>query len=142
MIPELLWIIGCYAAAVLAAHAVYRRSAGGERHHYVLVAGNHESEIEGCVRALQRYSRRTGTEVGITVVLNESTDETGAIVERFSREGEGIGWIRHDHEEAMLKLHDGERSQAEKPWEGAGEVTWIDLGIREHVARLPMWRRW
>ncbi|MFD0673644.1 glycosyltransferase family A protein [Cohnella sp. GCM10027633] len=182
MIPELLWIIGCYAAAALVAHWVYKRSvAGGIRRHYVLVAGNHESEIEGCVRALQRYSRRTGTDVGITVVLDGSSDETGAIVERFTRDGSGIGWIRWEDEEAKLKLHRWERSrevaaagseqglgqelgqelgqyggqgqehaigQGQEQEHGAGQehekeqVVWIDLGVREHVTRLPMWRRW
>lgn len=129
VILELLWIFGCYAAAVLAAQAIVRRSAGAGRYHYVLVAGNHEAEIEGCVRALQRYSRRTGKDIGITVVLDGSTDETGAIVERFARGSEGIGIVRSDRERVT-------------PWAGEQEVVRIDLGIREHVARLPLWRRW
>lgn len=94
MIPVLLWIIGFYAAAAAWAHWTMRRGGGKNRRHYVLVAGNHQMQIEWYVRALQQFSRRTGTDIGITVVLDHSSDETGAIMERFSRRESGIVCVK------------------------------------------------
>jgi hypothetical protein len=142
VIPGLLWIVGIYAAAAVWAHWAYRISAGASRRHYVLVAGNEQLQIEGYVRALQRFSRRTGTEIGITVVLDHSSDETGAIVEKFARGDSGIDWMRREDEEAKLTLHHWERSREASPEEASGQIVWVDLGCREHIARLPMWRRW
>lgn len=139
MIPTLLWILGFYAAAAAWAHWAYRRSAGASRRHYVLVAGNHQLQIEGYIRALQRHARRTGKEIGITVVLDESTDETGAILEKFARGGTNIDCVRRGGEEADGTIRRWERFREE----AAGEqVVWVELGCREHIDRLPLWRRW
>lgn len=141
MIPELLWIIGFYVAAAVWAHWAYRRSAGASRRHYVLVAGNHQLQIEGYVRALQQFSRRSGTDIGITVVLDRSTDETGAIVERFSRSTDGISWMRREDEATASKLNNWERSRAEESEGEAEQVVWVELGRKEHLEKLPHWRR-
>ena len=138
VIPTLLWIVGLYAAAAAWAHWAYRRSAGASRRHYVLVAGNHQLQIEGYIRALQRYSRRTGTDIGITVLLDESTDETGAILERFARGGSGIDCVKRDGEETNEPVRRWERSRGTD----GGKVVWVELGCREHIDRLPLWRRW
>lgn len=141
MIPDLLWIIGFYVAAAVWAHWAFRQSAGLSRRHYVLVAGNHQWQIEGYVRSLQQFSRRSGTDIGITVVLDRSTDETGAIVERFSRGDAGIEWMRREDEKAASKLEHWERSRADEGGSGTEEVVWVELGRQEHVAKLPRWRR-
>ncbi|WP_027087228.1 hypothetical protein [Cohnella panacarvi] len=141
MIPDLLWIIGFYVAAAVWAHWAYRQSAGASRRHYVLVAGNHQLHIEGYVRALRRFSRRSGTDIGITVVLDRSTDETGAIVERFSRGNAGIELVRHEDERAIANRDRWECSRAGDGGNVSEQVVWVELGREEHAAKLPPWRR-
>lgn len=141
MIPELIWIIGFYVAAVVWAHTAYRKSAGSNRRHYVLVAGNHQLQIEGYIRALQQFSRRSGTDIGITVVLDRSTDETGAIMERFSRSEDGIEWMRREDENALSKLDRWERCRTDDARGESEQVVWVELGRKEHLAKLPLWRR-
>lgn len=128
MIPELLWIIGFYAAAVALVHWLIRRNSGEERRHYVLVAGNHQMQIEWYVRALQQFSRRTGTEIGITVVLEQSSDDTGKIMERFARGGTGIDWVRKDAGEMENK----------QPVSTDPKVVWVELANASDLARLPL----
>ncbi|QMV41689.1 hypothetical protein [Cohnella cholangitidis] len=126
MFPELLWIVGFYAAAVALVHWVIRRGSALDRHHYVLVAGNHQMQIEWYIRALQQFSRRTGTEIGITVVLDQSTDDTGKIMERFARGGNGIEWVRSEGGQL-----DNRRASDQK-------VVWVELARKDDVDRLPL----
>ncbi|QJD85238.1 hypothetical protein [Cohnella herbarum] len=128
MIPGLLWIIGFYAAAVALVHWLIRRSSGEERRHYVLVAGNHQMQIEWYIRALQQFSRRTGTEIGITVVLEQSSDDTGKIMERFARGGTGIDWVRKD-----AGAMESRQSVSADP-----KAVWVELASTEDLARLPL----
>lgn len=100
VLAEFLCIAAVYAFAVVYAHGVARRRSEALEHHYVLVAGNHEDRIEWYMRALQSYSRRSGTDVRVTVVLEESGDGTGAIVEKFSRGWDGgVAWQRGGRED-------------------------------------------
>lgn len=104
MIPELAWIFGSYAAVTALAHWAVRRSGGGRRRRYVLVAGNHERQIEWYIRALRFWSRRTGTEVAITVLLDRSDDETGKIAERLARGDSAVTvWRREEREAAAAR---------------------------------------
>ncbi|MFC5700889.1 hypothetical protein ACFPVX_06325 [Cohnella faecalis] len=125
MIPELLWIIGFYAAAAALTHSVFRRHSGGDRRHYVLVAGNHQMQIEWYVRSLQQFSRRTGMDIGITVVLDNSSDDTGKIMERFARRGDGVGLIRAEEVKSSAeweRLRLGEASGPEEHSEHRGSA--------------------
>ncbi|MBW5448484.1 hypothetical protein GE107_20780 [Cohnella sp. CFH 77786] len=139
MIPDLLWIIGFYVAAAAMAHGVIGRGADARKRHYVLVAGNHQMEIEGYVRALQTFSRRTGTDIGITVVLENSSDDTGPILERFAKVSDAIGWIRSGPDEAQETR---ERMMKRLETQGAAaapqQVVWVELGKREDLSRLPL----
>ncbi|WP_123042230.1 hypothetical protein [Cohnella candidum] len=140
MIPELMWIIGFYVAAAALAHGVFGREADSRKRHYVLVAGNHQLQIEGYVRALQSFSRRTGTDIGITVLLDDSTDDTGPIVEKFARGYDGIAWIRSRESGPDAK----DRDSMMKQWEEQGmekdpaQVVWVELDKREDLHRLPL----
>ena len=140
MLPELLWIFGLYAAAAAFAHWIIRRSSGNGSRHYVLVAGNHQLQIEGYIRALQQFSRRTGTDVGITVVLDRSTDETSDIVKLMAREDSGLRWLRRDLSE------DGRPEERRASEEGdstggsvaaGSSVVWVELNRGEDMKRLP-----
>jgi hypothetical protein len=141
VIPELLWIIGLYAAAAAFVHGMIRRGSGEARHHYVLVAGNHQMQIEGYIRALQRFSRRTGTEIGITVVLDQSSDETKDIMERFARADTGIDWVRKESGKRIADIEVLEQERFRAAEQGTTEanpqVVWVELTRTDDVARLP-----
>ncbi|TVX96118.1 hypothetical protein [Cohnella terricola] len=130
MIPELLWIIGFYAAAAAFMHWMIRRGSRGERRHYVLVAGNQQMQIEWYIRALQQFSRRTGTEIGITVVLDQSTDDTGEIMARFTRKDSSIECV--EAERAESRIGNGGASRSDPG------VVWLELARKEDVRRLPL----
>jgi hypothetical protein len=143
MIPELLWIIGFYAAAAAFAHWTIRRGTNGNRRHYVLVAGNHQLQIEWYIRALQQFSKRTGTDIGITVVLDQSSDETGKILERFARADTGIEWVRTDDGNKISNMPPGlEQNHFSVGEEGKQaarqQVVWVELARSDDVARLPL----
>lgn len=152
MILELLWIVGLYAAAVAVAHAALRRWKSGERkRHYVLVAGNHQMQIEWYVRSLQIYSRLTGMDIGITIILDpSSSDETGRIVERFARGGEEVGLVRANGKDGavdappkaecpqwqrVLREHFQMRGL---PQTSPGQVVWVELERDDALTRLPL----
>ena len=140
MFTELLWIIGFYAAAAALAHAVYARRGSVGRSRYVLVAGNHEMQIEWYLWSLRRFARRTGKDIGIVVVLDRSADETGEIVERFARGYDHIGLVRSDSASVDLAPDDVFR-QAGSWWNedvAQEPVVWVDLNNREHLSRLPL----
>ncbi|RKP47263.1 hypothetical protein D7Z26_23450 [Cohnella endophytica] len=137
MIPDLLWIVGFYAAAAVVAHWLIRRNSGGERRHYVLVAGNHQLQIEWYIRSIQQFARRSGTDVGITVVLDQSSDETGPIVERFTRRDTNIECVRKRTTESTEAEAQISECADNKP--GRNEtVVWVELGRTEDVGRLPL----
>jgi hypothetical protein len=106
MIPVFLWIVCCYTLAAVSVHAAYRIHSGRKRkgRHYVLVAGNQQLQMEWVILSLRWFSRRTGTEVKITVIDGGSEDETLAIAEHFAkayggvrvRRAEGQGYWRHE----------------------------------------------
>ncbi len=143
LIPDLLWIIGFYAIAAVFAHWIIRRGSKDNRRHYVLVAGNHQMQIEWYIRALQQFSRRTGTEIGITVVLDQSTDDTGKIMERFARTDTGIEWVRRTSDrtesDAAASLEIGSSPHASESVRNEHEkVVWVELKRMEDVMRLPL----
>ena len=137
MVPELMWIIGFYVAAAALAHVAFGRGADARKRHYVLVAGNHQLQIEWYVRELQLLSRRTGTDIGITVVLEDSTDETGPILEKFVRKDEGVGFIRSREREVT---RDGAIRQLEQMGAGVDprDIVWVELGEGGPLRRLSM----
>jgi hypothetical protein len=162
VIPELLWIIGFYVAAAALAHRIYGHGADERRRHYVLVAGNHQLQIEWYIRALQRFSRRTGTDIGITVVLDHSSDETGKITEIFARGCDKIGLFctggseesaalevavaeYEGHEDSTTDDSKGDaRQRLLREMEAQGmmkaplDIVWVELANREDLQRLPL----
>jgi len=147
VLPDIVWIVIFYAAAAGFARWLVRRNGSRrESRHYVLVAGNHQSEIEGHIRALRQYSRRTGTDIGITVVLDRSTDDTAPIVERMARGRERIDWVRKEAfaDIVTAEAAGGEEGRAGNPTaQGLGSsrdgrsVVWIDLALEDDLRRLP-----
>ncbi len=165
MIPEMMWIIGFYVAAAAWVHAWHGRNAGdaADKRHYVLLAGNHQMQMEWYVRALRYYSGRTGTDIGITVVLDRaSSDETGSIVELLARQDSGIELVRNaDDRDGSVEIggigggdeisENGVIRSVEDQREwmlmrlasagkvvSPGQVVWVDLGNEEELRRLPI----
>ncbi|MBB6638182.1 hypothetical protein [Cohnella thailandensis] len=120
MLAGLCGILVVYALGVLFVHWLARRRHLGDDRHYVLVAGNHEKQIEWYMRSLMSFSRRTGMGLHITVVLEDSKDDTAAIVQKFAKDDRGIEW-RYD-----------------QTWKADQALVWIDLAREEDVARLPL----
>ncbi|THF80817.1 glycosyltransferase family A protein [Cohnella fermenti] len=119
MLAVLCGILVVYALGVLAVHGAVRRRRRRSGRHYVLVAGDHGSRIEWYMRSLRSYSRRMGMDVHITVVLDDSADDTEAIVRQFARDDGGVEWRR----DRSRRTGDGGGSEAglvEADADGAG----------------------
>ncbi|MBN2980643.1 MULTISPECIES: hypothetical protein [Cohnella] len=140
MMIDLVWIVAAYAAAAYCVHwrisRMSKESAGGR--HFVLVAGNHQMQIEGYIRKLRGFSRWTGEDIAITVAMKAlSADETGKIASLLASREQG--------ELAVVPYRPGEPADIEawrtgteplRTGQGNRIVVWIDLDDLEH-ARLP-----
>lgn len=90
MVAQLLWILAVYGIAVALVHIVHARhlrraSEGtGRRRHYVLITSNHERQVEWYLRALSWYALLSGTRVRVTVLDDQSYDDTLKIVKRLT----------------------------------------------------------
>ncbi|MDI4650342.1 hypothetical protein [Cohnella hashimotonis] len=133
MIGLLLWIAGCYAVAAACAYRLLRRRRGPvARRHYVIVACNHEEQIEWVIRSLRYQGSLSGTDVGITVLLEpEAADGTASIVEKLVRTEAGVSLIRQlpetgeDRAEGRRRWEEAKRAYAEA-WSGPDTV-WMEL---------------
>lgn len=162
--PELLWIVGFYAVAAAWVHAVMGRNNTAPRRHYVLVAGNQACRMEWYIRALRYFSRKTGADIAITVVLRDSTDESGKIVELFARTHDGIRLVEAEQSgskagayaaakpieqpEQVESVEQGEpaemRRRLLRALEADGndaspeQVIWVELDRQEDLRQLPI----
>lgn len=90
MVAQLLWILAVYGIAVALIHIMHARQlrrAGegtGRRRHYVLITSNHERQVEWYLRALSWYALLSGTRVRVTVLDDQSYDDTLKIVQRLT----------------------------------------------------------
>ncbi|CAI6084309.1 hypothetical protein [Cohnella sp. JJ-181] len=133
MIGLLLWIAGCYAIAAACAFRLlrHRRKDVGKRH-YVIVAGNYEDQIEWVIRSLRYQGSLSGTDIGITVLLEpEAADGTAQIVEKLVRTESGVSLIRQlpeadeDAEAGRRRWEEAKAAYAEA-WNGPDTV-WMEL---------------
>lgn len=131
VIPDLMWIIGFYVAAAIFVHQIWGRKEAVNRHQYVLVAGNHQMQIEWYIRALQQFSLRTGKDIGITVVLNNSSDETGSILEKFARQNTSISVVRQEFSQQSITDTGWMQTFPE-------HVIWVELSRKEEITKLPL----
>lgn len=146
MLIELLCVAAIYAGAIAYAHWVARRRRRTETNRYVLVADNHESQIEWYMRALQLYGRRSGTDIRISVMLRDSTDETASIVRQMARSDDGIDWLdiaaeRSAESDAGVRGFSRGRFAGANGEPGDAEssrAVWVELSKAEDLARLPI----
>ena len=89
MIAVLLVIVCSYSLAAAAVHVASRFGVSREPRakHFVLLAGNHQLQMEWYMRSLQWHARWFGKEVRVTVVNHGSEDETMDIARLFARSG-------------------------------------------------------
>jgi len=101
--PIVFGVVGCYAAAVLGIHLYFRHRRKREEasRHYVLMAADHEREMEWVLRSIQWYGIRTGVDVRVTVVDEGSRDDTLRIAGVLGREGGGIEVRRREGPDGM-----------------------------------------
>lgn len=155
MMIDLVWIVAAYAAAAYCVHwriaRMSKESAGGR--HFVLVAGNHQMQIEGYIRKLRGFSRKSGADIGITVVLDpSSSDETGKIASILASREEGqIAVVRAGADDSRgYGAENGGRADARLLVPGIADarllvpgipadkrLVWVDLSDEEHVRALP-----
>jgi len=92
MIGILLWVLGCYALAVIAVHAAFRYTRGQKRSvkQYVLLSGNEQQRMEWYLRSISRHAHDTGQEIEVIVVDHHSGDQTMDIVKCFRRDRAGV----------------------------------------------------
>ncbi|MFD1776709.1 hypothetical protein ACFSF2_22830, partial [Paenibacillus rhizophilus] len=86
MMAQLIWIGAVYASAVMCVHALkFREKMQAAREtgkwlHYILIARNHESVVEGIIRAMTLQSFLTGKRLRVTFMDDGSSDGTLRIV--------------------------------------------------------------
>src|SRR5690606_7292078 len=124
MLELLLIIVGCYALAALMVHLSYWFGCA-DRHatkHYVLIADHSQNNIEWYLRSLMSFSRRMGRNVQMTVLDRDASEETKAIVERWSRSEKGVK-VHPEPKKSKDISSDSKRSQSEQFQ--ATQLMWI-----------------
>lgn len=104
MIPFMGYILLCYGVAAIAVHAMYRwhvhrHPKSVKRVHYVLITQNHENQMEWVLRALHWYCKMKGIALRVTLLDNESNDDTLAIAQKMEKHGMEITVVQaKDHQ--------------------------------------------
>lgn len=99
MIPFMGYILLCYSMAAIAVHAMYRwhvhrHPKSVKRVHYVLITQNHENQMEWVLRALHWYSKMKGIALRVTLLDNESNDDTLVIAQKMQKHGMEITMLQ------------------------------------------------
>ncbi|MGG0824157.1 hypothetical protein ABE099_14885 [Paenibacillus turicensis] len=108
MIPFMGYILLCYGVAAIAVHAMYRwhvhrHPKSVKRVHYVLITQNHENQMEWVLRALHWYCKMKGIALRVTLLDNESNDDTLAIAQKMQTHGMEITVVQaKDHQAEEL----------------------------------------
>ncbi|MBP1906992.1 hypothetical protein J2Z32_003657 [Paenibacillus turicensis] len=162
MIPFMGYILLCYGVAAIAVHAMYRwhvhrHPKSVKRVHYVLITQNHENQMEWVLRALHWYSKMKGVALRVTLLDNESNDDTLAIAQKMEKHGMEItvvqakdqqaeellsrpfsqkGTVNETTEFTKAKLGDGTKKTLEVEFNEEKQFC-IDLRLPQEVNRIP-----
>ncbi|RQW10378.1 glycosyltransferase family A protein [Paenibacillus rhizophilus] len=137
MMAQLIWIGAVYASAVMCVHALkFREKMQAAREtgkwlHYILIARNHESVVEGIIRAMTLQSFLTGKRLRVTFMDDGSSDGTLRIVSGLRDGGCSLDVRMSRDEDGPLQ----EERKAQPPW--GDKDTVIDLRLPEHPIPLP-----
>ncbi|WP_025695283.1 glycosyltransferase family protein [Paenibacillus durus] len=140
MIAQLIWIGAVYASAVVCVHALKSRGMretareSGKWIHYILIARNHESVIEGVIRAMVLQSFLTGKRLRVTFMDDGSSDGTNWIVSGLRDGGCSLDLRMMEYKDSYSQ-EDRKAQSAEQDKE-----TVIDLRFPEQPIPLPFMR--
>lgn len=90
MVESVIIIISCYICSAFLVHVAYR-SLPNQRdasHHYVLVTKNNERQAEFVLRAITWHAWLFGKVLEISVIDENSEDQTIPIIRRLDRDGQ------------------------------------------------------
>lgn len=90
MVESVIIIISCYICSAFLVHVAYR-SLPHQRdasHHYVLVTKNNERQAEFVLRAITWHAWLFGKVLEISVIDENSEDQTIPIIRRLDRDGQ------------------------------------------------------
>ncbi|WP_055106068.1 glycosyltransferase family A protein [Paenibacillus ihumii] len=132
-----IWILFSYGIAGTLVHLFYSRhlknpSIPRKQVHYILVAYNHENQIEWYLRALMWYSCLSAQSLRITILDEGSQDDTLAIIERMKYANRlnltviGRTGIQDEHDMIRRSVPD----------EGE-QLKFIDLRVPHEAAKIP-----
>ncbi len=133
MVAQLIWIAAVYASAVAIIHMLHSREQTRQTPrarkwiHYILITRNHETVVEGYIRALNVCALLTGKRLRMTLMDDSSSDGTLEIVSRMARSGSPIDLVQ-----TMPIL------QADEAMMQQGIV--VDLRLSEQQIKLPFMR--
>ncbi|MNJ66919.1 hypothetical protein D3C77_630410 [compost metagenome] len=137
MVPYMVWILFSYGVAAVLVHLSHGRYLRYQpntrkRVHYILVACNHENQMEWYLRALLWYSCLRAQSLRVTVLDEDSKDDTLAIIERMKHANAmNLTVIR------LTKIQDeNEVIQYSAP-DDDELSTYIDLRIPQEAAKIP-----
>ncbi|AZK45904.1 hypothetical protein [Paenibacillus lentus] len=137
MVPYMVWVLLSYGVAGLIVHLLHNRQLRDKPNlckqvHYILVAHNHEKQMEWYLRALLWYSCLRAQSLRVTILDEGSQDDTLAIIERMKYANGmdltviGTADIEDQHESIWYSNpEDGEQSK------------FIDLRIPQEAAKIP-----
>lgn len=147
MISLIALVLGSYVLAALSVHLIryygIRKNTGRSRH-YVLYARNDETRMEWFIRSIRWFSRRSGTDVRITVVDCGASEETLAIVGRFAaRDGCPVETSSSDkfrlvRSSSHDRVGSGGFANAGECVSRSGHAVFVDLNRPEDLAKLPL----
>ncbi|WP_223065968.1 hypothetical protein [Paenibacillus caui] len=138
MISLGLWILLGYGLAAAVVHWLYSRSNGGmsgsrgRSIHYVLITRNHGRQLEWYLRAICWYAGLRSTHPTVTLIDEDSEDDTLAIAERMRRfEGIHLQVIKFS---GVLSKEELERHSPDFQGES---VLFIDLRQPGEASKIP-----
>lgn len=136
MITFIGLILLCYGVAAFVVHAMYkwhvhRCPRSVKRVHYILITHNHENQMEWYLRALVWYTRFKGLALRVTLMDNESLDDTLAIARK----------MRKTHDMALTiidakEIGGSSFNMIEEMIEGEQQLC-IDLRLSQGVTKIP-----
>lgn len=93
MVTQLIWIATIYVSAAIMIHMLHNRQQVRQTTrsrkwvHYIVITQNHESVVEGYIRALTFQALQTGKRLRVTFMDDGSSDGTLGIVSRLADSG-------------------------------------------------------
>lgn len=131
MEQEGLWIFGVFAVGMLWVHVSHYRFLRGDRKekHYVLIARDNQLTVEWYIRSLFLYNRLKGEPFRMTVLDEQSQDNTRPIIQRLTDQQYVDVHIMASAEESQRFVEDLKEE----------EMIIVNLNQPEDFSKMPSW---